>query len=63
MVLFVQHVQILITFQNIALVNANITISLYSSALEWYISKFSNFENSILNNNLEIKSRVNILSY
>lgn len=62
-VLFVQRLQSLVTFCNTALVKANIATSLQGSALEWYISEFSDFDCNILNHNPGVKSWVNILSY
>lgn len=43
-VLFVQRLQSLATFKGAALVKANIATSLRGSALEWYISKLSDFD-------------------
>lgn len=42
---------------------ANIKTSFQGSALEWYIPELSNFERNALNNNLSVKSWINILSH
>lgn len=62
-ILFVQRLQSLVTFKGAALVKANIATSLRGSALEWYISKLSNFEHDALNNDLGVKSWINTLSH
>lgn len=59
--LFVQRLQSLITFQDTALVKANIAISLQGSVLEWYTSELSNFDRNMLNNDQGVKSWVNTL--
>lgn len=61
--LFVQRLQSLITFRGAALVKANIARSLQGSALEWYTSEPSDFDRDVLNNNSDVKSWVNTLSY
>ncbi len=55
-VLFVQYLQSLVTFRGPALVKANIATSLRDSALEWYMSKLSDFDRNALNNNPGVKS-------
>ena len=58
-----QRLQSFVTFQDVVLVKANITTSLWGSALEWYTSELSNFDRDALNNDLGVKSWVNTLSY
>lgn len=60
-VLFVQCFQNLVTFQHAAFIKVNITLSLWGFALKWYISKLSNFDCNMLNNNLGVKSWINNL--
>lgn len=55
-VFIIRRLQSLVTFQEVALVKANIAISLQDSALEWYTSKLSNFDCDALNNNPTIKN-------
>lgn len=55
-VFFVQHLQSLITFKGAAFIKANVVMFFEGSALEWYISKLSNFDCNALNNNLGVKS-------
>ena len=62
-VLFVQHLQNLVTFKGVALVKANIATSLRGSALEWYNSELSDFDRDALNNDPGVKSWVNTLSH
>ena len=62
-VLFVQRLQNLVTFQGATLVKANIATSLRGSALEWYISELSDFDRDALNNDSSVKSWVNTLSH
>ena len=62
-VLFVQHLQSLVTFRGAALVKANIATSLRGSALEWYTSELSDFDRDALNNDPGVKSWVNTLSH
>lgn len=62
-VLFVQRLQNLVTFKRAALVKANIATSLRGSALEWYISKFSDFDRDALNNDPGVKSWINTFFY
>lgn len=62
-VLFVQHLQSLITFKGAALVKVNVATSLRGSALEWYTSELSNFDRDALNNDPDVKSWINTLSY
>ena len=61
--LFVQHLQSLVTFRSIAFVKANIATSLRGSALEWYTSELSDFDRDTLNNNPGVKSWINTLSH
>lgn len=61
-VLFVQRIQNLVTFKGIALVKANISTLLRRSTFEWYTSKLAEFDQNILNNNLGMKSWINMLS-
>lgn len=60
--LFVQLIQNLATFKDIALVKVNIPNLLRGSALEWYTSELIEFNHDALNNNLGIKSQINTLS-
>ena len=62
-VLFIQRLQSLVTFQRAALVKANIATSLQGSALEWYISELSNCDRNALNNDPGVKNWVNTLSH
>ncbi len=62
-VLFIQHLQSLVTFRGAALVKANIATSLQGSALEWYTSELSDFDCDALNNDPGVKSWINTLSY
>ncbi len=62
-VFFVQHLQSLVTFKEVALVKASIVTSLQSSTLEWYTSELSDFDCNALNNDSGVKSWVNTLSY
>ncbi len=62
-VLFVQYLQSLVTFQGAALIKANIATSLRGSAPEWYTSELSKFDRDTLNNDPGMKSWVNTLSY
>lgn len=62
-ILFVHRLQNLVTFQDAALIKANIATSFRGSVLEWYISELSDFERNTLNNDLGVKSWVNILSH
>lgn len=55
-VLFVQQIQSLVTFQEPGLVKANIATSFHGSALEWYTSELSNFDRDAFNNDPDIKS-------
>ena len=61
--LFVQHLQSLVTFRGAALVKAHIATSLRGSALELYTSDLSDFDRDALNNDLGVKSWVNTLSH
>lgn len=57
LVLFVQHLQSLVTFmKGAALIKANVTTSLKRSTLEWYTSEISNCDRNTLNNNPGMKS-------
>ena len=60
-VLFVQPLQSLVTFQGAALIKANIATSLRGSALEWYTFELSNFDRDALNNDPGMKSWINTL--
>ncbi len=62
-VLFVQHLQSLVTFRGAALIKANIATSLRGSALEWYTSELSDFDRDAFNNDPGVKSWVNTLSH
>ncbi len=62
-VLFVQHLQSLVTFKKAALVKANVATSLRGSTLEWYTSELSDFDRDALNNNPRVKSWINTLSH
>lgn len=55
-VLFVQRLQSLVTFQGAAFVKANIATSLRGSVLEWYISELNHFNRDTLNNDPGVKS-------
>lgn len=61
-VLFVQRIQGLVTFQGAGLVKANIATSLHGSALELYTSELSDFDRDVLNNDLGVKSWINTFS-
>ncbi len=61
-VLFTQRIQNLVTFKGAILVKANIAISFYGSALEWYTLELSDFNQDDLNNDPGVKSRINTLS-
>lgn len=63
MILFVQRYQSFIIFRDVALVKANIVILLCSSALEWYTSELSDFDQDALNNDPGVKSWINTLSH
>lgn len=56
MVLFMEHLQSLVTFRNVVFIKANIFISFHNSALKWYTLEFSNFDQDALNNNPGIKN-------
>lgn len=56
MLLFMQLIQNLAMFKDIALVKANIPTSLKRSALEWYTFELTEFNHDVLNNNPSIKS-------
>ena len=62
-VLFVQHLQNLVTFRGATLVKVNIATSFQGSVLKWYTSELSNFNRDTLNNDPSVKSWVNILSH
>lgn len=62
-VLFVQHLQRLLTFKGAAFVKTNIDMFLCDFALEWYTFKLNNFDRNILNNNSGVKSWINTLSH
>ena len=55
-VLFLQRLQSFVIFRGASLVKANIATSLQGSALEWYISKLSDFDRDALNNDPGVKS-------
>lgn len=61
-VLFMERIQNLAIFKGIALVKANIPTSLRASALKWYTFELAKFDYDALNNNLGIKSWINMLS-
>lgn len=61
-VLFTQRIQNLVTFKGATLVKANIAMSLHGSALEWYTSELSDFNQDDLNNDPGVKSKINTLS-
>ena len=60
-VLFVQHIQNLVTFKGVTLVKANTPTSLRGSALKWYTSELAKFDRDTLDNDLGMKSWINIL--
>lgn len=55
-VLFVQHLQSLVTFKGAALDKANVATSLRDFALECYTSELGNFDRNALNNDPDVKS-------
>lgn len=55
-VLFIQCLQSLVTFWGAALVKANIATLFRNSALKWFMSKLSNLDQDVLNNNSGVKS-------
>ena len=61
-VLFMQHIQNLVTFKGAALMKANIPISLRGSALKWYTSELAEFGRDALDNDPGMKSWINTLS-
>lgn len=61
-VLFVQQIQGLVTFQEAGLVKANIVTCFHGSALVWYTSELRDFDRDALNNDPGVKSWINILS-
>lgn len=63
MMLFISHLQSLVTLKEITLIKTNIAMSFYSPALKWYTSELSDFDYNALNNNLEVKSQINTLLY
>lgn len=63
MVVFIQHLQSLVTFKEATFVKVNVATFLWSFTLEWYIFELSNFDHNALNNNLCMKSWINTLSY
>lgn len=62
-IFFLQCFQSLVTFRDTALIKANIATSLRGSALEWYTSEHSDFDCNALNNDLGVKSWINIFSH
>ena len=62
-VLFVQRLQNLVTFNGAALVKANIATSLQGSAFEWYTSELSDFDCDAFNNDPGVKSWINTFFY
>ena len=62
-ILLVQHIQNLITFIDFILVEKNISTSLKEFVFKWYTSKLVEYNQNILNNNLSMKSWINILFY
>lgn len=59
--LFVKRFQGLATFKGATFMKANIAILLQVFALEWSTSELSNSNYNILNNDLGMKSWINIL--
>lgn len=55
-VLFVQHLQSLVTFKGAAFVKVNVATSFQGTALAWYISELSDFDRDTLNNDPGVKS-------
>ena len=60
-VLFVQRIQNLATFQSTALVKANIPTLLRGFTFKWYTSELAEFNRDAFNNNLGIKIWINTL--
>lgn len=62
-IFFVQRLQNLVTFRDVALVKANIASSIRGSALEWYTFELSYFSRNALNNDPNVNNWINTLSH